>query len=74
VALFDWLNLYHSQKQACIQVDNTEKSLEPLVYTNLKILFFRTNYNGGTCWMKKGAVTKANAYFVNDPAIVCGLL
>ena len=32
-----------------------------------------TNYNGGTCWMKKGPVNKADAIFTGDYQAVCGL-
>ena len=30
--------------------------------------------NGGTCWMKKGSISKANAVQNNDPTSVCGVL
>lgn len=33
-----------------------------------------TNYNGGTCWMKKGIVTNDNAFATKDSNSVCGLL
>ncbi|RNA20199.1 glycosyl hydrolase family 16, partial [Brachionus plicatilis] len=36
--------------------------------------FVWTTYNGGTCWMKKGSVSKSNAYFVSDKSQVCGVL
>jgi hypothetical protein len=35
---------------------------------------FRTTYNGGTCWMKTGAVTKSDAFATTDQTMVCGLL
>ena len=28
--------------------------------------FAWTNYNGGTCWMKYGTVSKSDAIFTND--------
>jgi hypothetical protein len=34
----------------------------------------RTNYNGGTCWMKYGFVTRDNAYYVSNTGVICGLL
>ncbi|CAF1113111.1 unnamed protein product [Rotaria sordida] len=35
--------------------------------------FTWTQWNGGTCWMKKGPVSKANAVSTNDPTTVCGV-
>jgi hypothetical protein len=35
---------------------------------------FRTTYNGGTCWMKTGAVSKSDAFSTTDQTMVCGLL
>ena len=35
--------------------------------------FTWTSYQGGTCWMKSGFVTTANA-ITSDPSAVCGLL
>ncbi len=31
------------------------------------------SYNGGTCYMKSGAATKANAFYVSTPNYVCGV-
>ncbi|CAF4736191.1 unnamed protein product, partial [Rotaria sp. Silwood2] len=36
--------------------------------------FTWTQWNGGTCWMKKGSVSKANAFPTNDPHMVCGVI
>jgi len=36
--------------------------------------FAWTNYNGGTCWMKSGPISKSNAIHSSDPSIVCGVL
>jgi len=36
--------------------------------------FVWTTYLGGTCWMKKGPISKNNAVSVNDPSAVCGVL
>ena len=36
--------------------------------------FTWTSYNGGTCWMKSGAVTKADAFDVADQSFVCGIV
>ncbi|CAF1100871.1 unnamed protein product [Brachionus calyciflorus] len=36
--------------------------------------FTWTNFNGGTCWMKKGSVSKNDAFSVDDKTIVCGIL
>ena len=33
-----------------------------------------TNWNGGTCWMKSGSVSKSNAFSSSDPSSVCGVL
>ena len=33
-----------------------------------------TSYQGGTCWMKTGAVSAANAISISDPTAVCGFL
>ena len=30
-------------------------------------------YNGGTCWLKYGPVTKANAFDTGDRSMVCGV-
>ncbi|CAF1100135.1 unnamed protein product [Rotaria sordida] len=35
--------------------------------------FTWTQWNGGTCWMKKGPVSKADAFPTNDPYMVCGV-
>ena len=35
--------------------------------------FTWTTYNGGTCWMKTGSVTKADAVATNDQSYVCGI-
>jgi len=34
--------------------------------------FTWTNFNGGTCWMKTGGATKANAFATTDNTMVCG--
>lgn len=36
--------------------------------------FTWTNFNGGTCWMKKGTVSKSNAYKTWDYSMICGIL
>lgn len=36
--------------------------------------FTWTNHNGGTCWLKRGPISKANAVRINDPSAVCGVL
>ncbi|CAF2048142.1 unnamed protein product [Rotaria magnacalcarata] len=36
--------------------------------------FTWTKFNGGTCWMKKGSVSKDNAFTIGDKSAVCGLL
>ncbi|CAF2601900.1 unnamed protein product [Rotaria sp. Silwood2] len=33
-----------------------------------------TTFNGGTCWMKIGNVSKADAFSTSDTTMVCGLL
>jgi hypothetical protein len=35
--------------------------------------FIWTKRNGGTCWMKKGSVSKSNAFPTNDGSMVCGV-
>ncbi|CAF3980853.1 unnamed protein product [Rotaria sp. Silwood2] len=35
--------------------------------------FTWTSYNGGTCWMKSGTVSKSDAFSTNDPTMVCGV-
>ena len=35
--------------------------------------FTWSNYKGGTCWMKKGAVSKSDAFATSDPTMVCGI-
>lgn len=35
--------------------------------------FTWTNYNGGTCWMKKGTVSKSDAIYTGDKNMVCGV-
>ncbi|CAF4007615.1 unnamed protein product, partial [Rotaria sp. Silwood1] len=34
--------------------------------------FAWNQYNGGTCWMKSGAVSKNDAFSTNDPNMACG--
>jgi len=36
--------------------------------------FTWTTYNGGTCWMKEGSISKSNAYFTNDQSMICGVI
>ena len=36
--------------------------------------FTWTTYNGGTCWMKKGSVSKSNAFDTGDRTMVCGVV
>ena len=36
--------------------------------------FVWTTWNGGTCWMKSGSVTKSNAYSTEDSTMVCGIV
>lgn len=33
-----------------------------------------STYNGGTCWMKNGAVTKQDAFLSSDSSLVCGVV
>jgi hypothetical protein len=35
--------------------------------------FTWTTFNGGTCWMKKGLVSKNDAFSTTDPSMVCGI-
>ncbi|CAF1044433.1 unnamed protein product [Adineta steineri] len=36
--------------------------------------FTWNQYKGGTCWMKTGSVTTANAFKTDDPSMVCGVM
>ena len=37
--------------------------------------FTWTTYNGGTCWMKSGSVTRSDAYVITDiKSIICGII
>ncbi|XP_037046948.1 uncharacterized protein LOC119081817 [Bradysia coprophila] len=36
--------------------------------------FTWTNYNSGTCWMKKNAVSKSDAIVSSDTSAVCGIM
>jgi PAN domain len=36
--------------------------------------FTWTTYNGGTCWMKSGPVSKNDARSTHDPSMVCGVI
>ena len=36
--------------------------------------FTWTSYNGGTCWMKSGSVSKADAVLTGDEGMICGVL
>ena len=36
--------------------------------------FTWTQYNGGTCWMKQGQISKSDAIQTNDPTMVCGVV
>ena len=36
--------------------------------------FTWTTYNGGTCWMKSGSVSKSDAISTSDMAMVCGVV
>ena len=36
--------------------------------------FTWTDFEGGTCWMKKGSISKTNAFRSQNPSAVCGVL
>ncbi|CAF0839181.1 unnamed protein product [Adineta steineri] len=36
--------------------------------------FTWTNWNSGTCWMKKGIVEKDDAFSTTDPDMICGVM
>ena len=36
--------------------------------------FTWSSYNGGTCWMKNGAVSQSDAFDVSDKTMVCGII
>ena len=36
--------------------------------------FTWSNWNGGTCWMKSGSVSKSDAYSNGDNSMICGIL
>jgi hypothetical protein len=36
--------------------------------------FTWTNWNGGTCWMKSGSVSKSEAFSTGDMSMVCGIV
>ena len=36
--------------------------------------FTWTTYNGGTCWLKSGSVSKSDATSTNDASMVCGII
>ncbi len=36
--------------------------------------FTWNTYNGGTCWMKNGAVSRNDAFATSDPSMVCGIV
>ena len=36
--------------------------------------FTWTTYQGGTCWMKSGSVSKSDAYPTSDQTMVCGIV
>lgn len=36
--------------------------------------FTWTTFNGGTCFMKTGAVSKLDAFTTSDPAMLCGVV
>ncbi|CAF4109690.1 unnamed protein product, partial [Rotaria sordida] len=36
--------------------------------------FTWTQYNGGTCWMKSGTVSKSDAFSTSDSTMVCGIM
>lgn len=51
-----------------------EKCGETCAKTNGCTHFTWTDYNGGTCWMKKNLVSLNNAIPTNIPNMVCGIL
>lgn len=36
--------------------------------------FTWTNWNGGTCWMKKNSISKTDAVVSSDSSAVCGVM
>ena len=36
--------------------------------------FVWTPYNGGTCYMKSGIVSKSDAVYIGDDLMICGYL
>ena len=51
-----------------------EKCGGQCVVTNGCTHFTWNNYNGGTCWMKYGPVSKSNAFETGDNNMVCGVI
>ena len=50
-----------------------EKCGETCINTSGCTHFAWNDYLGGTCWMKKNAVTKNDAFFNNNYKMVCGI-
>ena len=42
--------------------------------TNSCTHFTWTTWNGGTCWMKSGSVSKSDAHSTDDSTMVCGIV
>lgn len=51
-----------------------EKCSEKCAQTSGCTHYSWTSYNGGTCWMKKGSVSKNDAVTSWNPDMVCGIL
>ncbi len=47
---------------------------ETCIITNGCTHFTWTDFEGGTCWMKKNFASKTNAYFTNNYNMVCGIV
>jgi hypothetical protein len=52
---------------------NTFLMLDAARYHLIFLIFFRTNFNGGTCWLKSGRASKLDAVSTGNQEMVCGI-
>ncbi|CAF4317443.1 unnamed protein product, partial [Adineta steineri] len=64
---------FHGNDLSNVQIRG-EQCSQRCAETNGCTHFAWNNWNGGTCWMKHGSVSKNNAFESWDRNMVCGVL
>ena len=71
----DWANAcdFYGQDMSEVRI-SSDKCWYACKITQHCTHFTWSTYKTGTCWLKYGAVTKADAFYNGDPNVVCGVV